>query len=42
MNTRLNFLYIINNIHYSLSPGHGLWFFFRQKERHSEKFHKIN
>ena len=33
MNTRLNFLYFINNIHYSLSPGHGFWFFFRQKER---------
>ena len=36
MNTRLNFLYLryfIKNIHYSLSPGHGFLFLFRQKER---------
>ena len=33
MNARLNFLYFISNIHYSLSPGYGFWFFFRQKER---------
>jgi hypothetical protein len=35
MNTRLNFLYFINNItsKHSLFPGHGFWLFFCQIER---------
>ena len=42
MNTRLNFLYFISNIHYSLSPGYGFWFFFPSGRRNGNIRHHLH